>query len=213
MFSFILLLGKSFYIKQSTTVLTFQPFLNIISFRCLKCRLWKTGGSTALPTHPCPFSPLPIPHPTPALIPHPTHLPTPHPTPPPTPPCILLRIQCRPWAGPSCTSRPGNDFAGKTTTFRAVFWIIYNVKVFLWNLLYIFGGIECVGHTFAYVALLLCLKDGWIRTQSVAVANGRASLTLAFPPSKHLRHSGSINCGPSGKGIKLQNVFLKNYFP
>ncbi len=31
---------------------------------------------------------------------------------------------------------------------------------------YFFGGLECVGHSFAYVAHLWFLRDVWIRTQS-----------------------------------------------
>ncbi len=32
-----------------------------------------------------------------------------------------------------------------------------------------FGGLECVGHSFAYVAHILILRDVWIRTQRAAV--------------------------------------------
>jgi hypothetical protein len=39
--------------------------------------------------------------------------------------------------------------------------------------LYIFGGLECVGHSFAYVAHFVFLRDVWIRTQRVAVASRR----------------------------------------
>ncbi len=53
-----------------------------------------------------------------------------------------------------------------------------------------FGGIECVGHSFSYVAYLWFLRDVWIRTQSAAVASGRATnldthpLNLAnYPPN------------------------------
>ncbi len=49
--------------------------------------------------------------------------------------------------------------------------------------LYIFFcGLECVGHSFAYVAHLWFLKDVWIRTQSTAVASWRAT-DLATHPS------------------------------
>ena len=38
-----------------------------------------------------------------------------------------------------------------------------------------FGVLECVGHSFANVAHLWFLRDVWIRTQSAAVASGRAT--------------------------------------
>jgi hypothetical protein len=37
-----------------------------------------------------------------------------------------------------------------------------------------FGGLECVGHSFAYVAHFVFLRDFWIRTQIAAVASRRA---------------------------------------
>jgi hypothetical protein len=55
-----------------------------------------------------------------------------------------------------------------------------NVFVFF---VYFFGGLECVGHSFAYVAHLWFLRDIWIRTQSAAVASWRAT-DLATHPSK-----------------------------
>ncbi len=41
--------------------------------------------------------------------------------------------------------------------------------------LYFFGGLECIGHSFAYVVDLVFLKDVWIRTQRAAVASRRAT--------------------------------------
>ncbi len=38
-----------------------------------------------------------------------------------------------------------------------------------------FGGLECVGHSFAYVAHLWFLRDVWIQTKSAAVASGHAT--------------------------------------
>ncbi len=35
--------------------------------------------------------------------------------------------------------------------------------------------LECVGHSFAYVAQSWFLRDAWIRTQSAAIASGRAT--------------------------------------
>ncbi len=49
---------------------------------------------------------------------------------------------------------------------------------------YFFGGLECVGHSFAYVAHLWFLRDVWIRTQSAGVASWRAT-DLATHPSIH----------------------------
>ncbi len=40
---------------------------------------------------------------------------------------------------------------------------------------YFFGGLECVGHSFAYVANFVILRDVWIRTQRAAVACRRAT--------------------------------------
>jgi hypothetical protein len=47
--------------------------------------------------------------------------------------------------------------------------------------LYFFGGLECVGHSFAYFAHLWFLWDAWIRTQSAAVANWRATDLATHP--------------------------------
>ena len=59
-----------------------------------------------------------------------------------------------------------------------------NVKdiFFFFFFVYFFGGLECVGHSFAYVAHLWFLRDVWIRTQSAAVASWRAT-GLAIHPS------------------------------
>ncbi len=43
------------------------------------------------------------------------------------------------------------------------------------------GGLECVGHSFAYVAHLWFLRDVWIRTQSAAVASKRATYLATHP--------------------------------
>ncbi len=48
---------------------------------------------------------------------------------------------------------------------------ILNVNFFLYIF---FGGLECVGHSFAYVAQYVFLRDVWIRTQRAAVASRRA---------------------------------------
>jgi hypothetical protein len=48
---------------------------------------------------------------------------------------------------------------------------------------YFFGGLECVGHSFAYIAHLRFLRDVWIRTQSAAVASWRAADLATHPLS------------------------------
>jgi hypothetical protein len=40
---------------------------------------------------------------------------------------------------------------------------------------YFLGGLECVGHSFAYVAYFVFLRDAWIRTQRAAEGNSRAT--------------------------------------
>jgi hypothetical protein len=45
-----------------------------------------------------------------------------------------------------------------------------------------FGGQECTGHPFAYVAHLVFFRDVWIRTQKAAAASRRATnLTTHLP--------------------------------
>jgi hypothetical protein len=41
-----------------------------------------------------------------------------------------------------------------------------------------FGGLECVGQSFAYVAHFVFLRDVWIRTQRAAVASMQARYEL-----------------------------------
>ncbi len=68
--------------------------------------------------------------------------------------------------------------------------------------LYIFfGGLECVGHSFAYVAHLWFLRDVWIRTQSTAVASWRAT-DLATHPSQISHPSLSLS-HPSLSSLKI----------
>ncbi len=45
-----------------------------------------------------------------------------------------------------------------------------------------FGGLECVGHSFAYVAHFVFLRDVWIRTQRAAVASRRATNLATYLP-------------------------------
>ncbi len=55
-------------------------------------------------------------------------------------------------------------------------------KIFFLFFVYFFGGLECVGHPFAYVAHLWFLRDVWIWTQSAAVASWRATDLATHPP-------------------------------
>ncbi len=55
-----------------------------------------------------------------------------------------------------------------------------------------FGGLECVGHSLAYVAHLWFLRDIWIRTQSDAVASWRAT-DLATHPSDLATHPDRLS--------------------
>ncbi len=49
--------------------------------------------------------------------------------------------------------------------------------------LYIFfGGLECVDHSFTYIAHLWFLRDVWFQTQCAAVARGRAINLATLPP-------------------------------
>ncbi len=52
--------------------------------------------------------------------------------------------------------------------------------------LYIFGGLECVGHSFANVAHFIFLRDVWIRTQRDVVARRRSTnLATHVPQLSH----------------------------
>jgi hypothetical protein len=51
---------------------------------------------------------------------------------------------------------------------------VYTVWAFVKSMrffVYVFGGLECVGHSFAYVAHFVFLGDVWIGTQRAAVAS------------------------------------------
>ncbi len=65
-------------------------------------------------------------------------------------------------------------------------WVsVYSINIITWvdpvelffcyNSLYVFGGLECVGHSFDYVAHFIFLKDIWIRTQRSATGSRRAT--------------------------------------
>ncbi len=68
-----------------------------------------------------------------------------------------------------CRVKDGHPTPGKSTVlFLSNFHLFVNY----------FGGLECVGHSFAYVANFVILRDVWIRTQS-AVVTSRLAANLA----------------------------------
>ncbi len=56
-----------------------------------------------------------------------------------------------------------------TTTTKTSDSHISNHAVCQSILVYFLGGLECVGHSFAYVAHSVFLRDVWIRTQGTAM--------------------------------------------
>jgi hypothetical protein len=48
---------------------------------------------------------------------------------------------------------------------------------------YFFGGLECVGHSFAYFAHFVFLRDVWVRPQRAAVASKRATSLATHLPN------------------------------
>jgi hypothetical protein len=51
------------------------------------------------------------------------------------------------------------------------YWLVETFVV----LEYFYSGLQCVGHSFAYVTHLVFLRDVWIRTQRATVASRRAT--------------------------------------
>jgi hypothetical protein len=72
-----------------------------------------------------------------------------------------------------------------------------------------FGGLECVGHSFAYVAHFVFLRDAWIRTQSAAVASKRATNSN---PSPLLSHPSPLFSHPSPL-LSHPSPYLATYLP
>ncbi len=71
-----------------------------------------------------------------------------------------------------------NAAGQKSTSFRGtIAWYGFVYSFFV----HFFGGLECVGHSFAYVAHIVSLRDVWIRTQSAAVASRRATNLATHP--------------------------------
>ncbi len=62
----------------------------------------------------------------------------------------------------------------------------YKSFYFILFFFFFFGGLECVGHFFAYVAHFVFLRDVWIQTQRAAVASRRATnLATHLPKLSH----------------------------
>ncbi len=81
-----------------------------------------------------------------------------------------------------CRSISGSGLASKWWRSSCV-----HVSFFF---VYFFGGLQCVGHSFAYVAHLWFLRDVWIRTQSTAVASWRATDLATHPSTPCFIHVG-----------------------
>jgi hypothetical protein len=60
--------------------------------------------------------------------------------------------------------------------------------------LYIFGGLECVCHFFAYVAYFAFLRDVWIRTQRAVVTSSCATNLATHLPSAKLARNEPLLC-------------------
>ncbi len=84
----------------------------------------------------------------------------------------------------------------------------------LYIFVYFFGGLECVGHSFAYVAHLF-LRDVWIRTQRASIASRRATnLAINLPFSNLATHLPKLS-NPCPKtqppmSLQLSNPSLKS---
>ncbi len=76
----------------------------------------------------------------------------------------------------------------------------YHGTVNLHFFVYFFGGLERVGHSFAYVAHFIFLGDVWIRTQRAAVASRCATNLATF---EHF--NASYKMGRRGWQIILEN--------
>jgi hypothetical protein len=55
------------------------------------------------------------------------------------------------------------------------------------------GGLEFVGHSFAYVAHFVYLRDIWIRTQRAGKLEGRGDENAPPPSPKRKLHKNSVN--------------------
>jgi hypothetical protein len=75
------------------------------------------------------------------------------------------------------------------------------VRVLRLFFIYFFGGLECVGHSFVYVALFVVLRDVWIRTQRAAVASRLTTNLATHLPTLRLLVSLEIPSLKKGKGV------------
>jgi hypothetical protein len=64
-----------------------------------------------------------------------------------------------------------------------------------------FGGLECVGHSFAYVPHFESLRDVWIRTQRAAIAIELPITTL--PSSSYILRTAFLK-----KNLRFLDFFL-----
>ncbi len=92
----------------------------------------------------------------------------------------------------ACNLRPGRRYAGH--------WEILPLKGKGWkSCILFFGGLQCVGHSFAYVAHFVFLRDVWIRTQRPAVAIRRATNLATHLPRVRSLDTGDnpLESGPT----------------
>jgi hypothetical protein len=69
-------------------------------------------------------------------------------------------------------------------------WKVQYNCIHIYFFVYFLGGLECVGHSFAYVAHFVFFGDVWIRTQRAAVASRCATnLATHLPQLSHLSSS------------------------
>jgi hypothetical protein len=74
-------------------------------------------------------------------------------------------------------------------SFLLMFDIIHRVlfslrlSISYYFFIYFFGGLECVGHSFAYAAHFVILRAVWIRTQKAAIASRRATNLATHLPN------------------------------
>jgi hypothetical protein len=89
------------------------------------------------------------------------------------------------------------------------------IKTHPWHkhfFVYFFSGLECVGHSFAYVAHLWFVWDVWIRTQSSAIASWRATDLATHPsylathPSNLATHTSHLATHPSDLATHPSNL-------
>jgi hypothetical protein len=71
-----------------------------------------------------------------------------------------------------------------------------------------FGGLECVGHFYVYVAHFVFLRDVWIQTQRAPVASRCATKLSTHLPTETLIHQKLAKWGWYGKAsmMKASNI-------